>query len=375
MDVDEPSTAQPEPTALPQEVVEKMSASAAKLSAARRARKGAPAEAATPENIKEFSELKVIPGLHSKVGVTSMDLLVDTASSGEKREWALTGGNDGTVIVTNWREGEQVYSVKAHGSKKVSTTMWIDRGSLKDSYSFVTGSADKTVKIWSLEDDKAKLGHTISTHDGEITGLTLHPCGEYFVSASTDASWSINDISRGESIKSFSEAGVACTAVSFHPDGMLMGLGLKNSLVDIWDVKAGSKVHSFEGHQGAVTSISFSENGYYLASCANGESIVKLWDLRKLTNFHSIDLSKENVKSIQKVAFDPSAQYLGVAVGSSIRNGSGTHCHFRIYLNKKWTELLNAEVHSADITDFKFGENSKHIVSAGADRKIVVTGI
>ena len=41
------------------------------------------------------------------------------------------------------------------------------------------------------------------------------------------------------------------------------------------------------GHKGAVHSLSFSENGYYLATAADDG--VKLWDLRKLKNFKTLD--------------------------------------------------------------------------------------
>ncbi|KAI8855325.1 WD40-repeat-containing domain protein [Chytridium lagenaria] len=364
MDVDEPHKSEEAAGALPSEVLDKIGATAVKLSEARRTRKGAKAEVATVEDVKSFSEVKKVTGLHSKVGITAMDLLVDTVS-GEKREWVITGGNDGTVSVTNWREGEQAFNVKAHGSKKVSSLLWIDRGPLKDSHAFVSGSIDKTVKVWNLEKGTAKLVDTISDHDGEVAALALQPSGEYFVSASTDGSWSFNDISRVSSVKKFSgESGY--TSASFHPDGLLLGLGSKDSTVSIWDIKVGSKVQSFDGHAGAVSSIAFSENGYYLATVANGAPIVKLWDLRKLSNFHSIDLSSEGVKNVHKVAFDLSAQYLAVSADKGLR----------IYLNKKWTELYKAEqVHSSDITDIKFGENSKYIVSAGTDRSIIVTGV
>lgn len=48
---------------------------------------------------------------------------------------------------------------------------------------------------------------------------------------------------------------------------------------------------NFPGHVGPVTSISFSENGYYLATAAE-DACVKLWDLRKLKNFKTIQLDE-----------------------------------------------------------------------------------
>ena len=46
-------------------------------------------------------------------------------------------------------------------------------------------------------------------------------------------------------------------------------------------------VATLAGHKGAVHSLSFSENGYYLATAADDG--VKLWDLRKLKNFKTLD--------------------------------------------------------------------------------------
>ena len=51
-------------------------------------------------------------------------------------------------------------------------------------------------------------------------------------------------------------------------------------------------VANFEGHSGPISAMSFSENGYYLATAAE-DACVKLWDLRKLKNFKTIQLDKE----------------------------------------------------------------------------------
>ena len=107
--------------------------------------------------------------------------------------------------------------------------------------------------------------------------------------------------------------------MDFHPDGLLLATGTSQGAVQIWDVKSGSSVQSltdFDGHE--ITTMSFSENGYYFATGLKSGS-VKLWDLRKLTNFHTIELSQGGKTGIQKVRFDASAQYLGVAYGNQLR--------------------------------------------------------
>ena len=104
-------------------------------------------------------------------------------------------------------------------------------------------------------------------------------------------------------------------------------------MIKIWDLKEKANVANFPGHSGPITSISFSENGqvyraqfqvfflflrlcrYYLASSAE-DSLVKLWDLRKLKNFKTLSLPEGYV--VKAVTFDQSGTYLGIA-GSDIR--------------------------------------------------------
>lgn len=59
---------------------------------------------------------------------------------------------------------------------------------------------------------------------------------------------------------------------------------------------------NFPGHSGPITSIAFSENGYYLATAAD-DSSVKLWDLRKLKNFKTLQL--DNNFEVCDVPFPP----------------------------------------------------------------------
>lgn len=61
--------------------------------------------------------------------------------------------------------------------------------------------------------------------------------------------------------------------------------------------------------------MSFSENGYYLATAAE-DFCVKLWDLRKLKNFKTLQLNDSY--KVKDLCFDQSGTYLAVA-GSDVR--------------------------------------------------------
>ena len=65
--------------------------------------------------------------------------------------------------------------------------------------------------------------------------------------------------------------------------------------------------------------------GYYLATAAD-DCCVKLWDLRKLKNFKTLQL--DDGYEVRDLSFDSSGSYLAVA-GSDVR----------VYLCKQWDSL------------------------------------
>ena len=68
----------------------------------------------------------------------------------------------------------------------------------------------------------------------------------------------------------------------------------------------------FEGHKDVVQALEFSENGYVFAT--GGRDEVKLWDLRQLKNFKSVQPFENSPTNT--IAFDNSGQFLvGAGVG------------------------------------------------------------
>lgn len=202
----------------------------------------------------------------------------------------------------------------------------------------------------------------LRSHDGPVTGLSLHPTGDYVLSTSTDQHWAFSDIRTGALLTKVSDSsGVSLTTAQFHPDGLIFGTGTENSQVKIWDLKEQSNVANFPGHVGPVTSISFSENGYYLATAAE-DACVKLWDLRKLKNFKTIQLEEGYV--IRELCFDQSGTYLAIA-GTDVR----------VYLCRQWQELKVFNDHTASATGVRFGKNAQYIASTSMDRTLKLYGL
>lgn len=119
----------------------------------------------------------------------------------------------------------------------------------------------------------------------------------------------------------------------------------------IWDIKSQSNVANFEGHAGHVKCLAFSENGYYLATGA-ADATVKLWDLRKLKNFHSI--ASAATSEVASLHFDHSGAFLCVG-GASVG----------VYESKTWSSLKELKLQQA--SGVRFGHAAKTLAASFID--------
>lgn len=336
-----------DPADLTPEVIQKLQDKATVLTKERKQRgRIVPEELMSQEKIRTFMGIGSHPGLHSAStpGILALDI---SASDNSK---ILTGGNDKCATVFN-KDTEQIVAVLKGHTKKVTTVIYHP-----EEETVITGSPDMSIRIWNIPTSQTTL--LLRCHDGPVTGLSLHPTGDYILSTSLDKYWAFSDIRTGRLLtKVIDTADSGLTTAQFHPDGLIFGIGTENSQVKIWDLKEQSNVANFPGHIGPISSISFSENGYYLATAATDDGCVKLWDLRKLKNFKTIQLG--DGYEISDLCFDQSGTYLAIA-GTDIR----------IFLCKQWQELKTFNDHTATATGVRFGKHAQYLASTSMDRTL-----
>jgi len=266
---------------------------------------------------------------------------------------ALTGGADGNAIIFNHANGKIIDTLKAH-KKKLSSVKFHPTENV-----LFTSSHDATAIIWNgKEEGKYNVGHTLKNHKAAVVGVTVHPSGSFVVTASTDKSWAFYDVATGvcraQVTTDEEKVSSGYTRVSFHPDGLLLGVGTADTIVRIFDVKQQKMVASFKGHTAAISALAFSENGVSLAS-ADEQGVVKLWDLRKLSNFQTI--TNPDMKNTADIDFDLSGSYL--AVGGQ---------DLRVFSTKDWDLVKAWGDHVDQVTGVKFGKDAEFLASVSKDR-------
>jgi pre-mRNA-processing factor 19 len=98
-----------------------------------------------------------------------------------------------------------------------------------------------------------------------------------------------------------------------------------------------------------------------LATAAE-DSCVKLWDLRKLKNFKTIQLDEGY--EVKDLCFDQSGTYLAIA-GTDVR----------IYLCKQWETLKTFNDHTALAMGVRFGNHAQSLASVSMDRTLKIYGV
>jgi len=311
------------------------------------------AEVARREKLKKYTVTASV-SLHSPSKGIDGILCLDVHP--RQQELMMTGGLDANAIIYNRQSGKILDTLKGH-TKKITDVKFHPTESV-----VFTTSADGSGIIWSQDSKSGKYSaqFSLKDHESEVSGCTLHPSGQYLVTASTDKTWCFYDVATGSMRQKVSDEKVTdgYTRVAFHPDGLILGTGTADSYVRIFDVKVQKNVANFMGHTGKVTALSFSENGFFLAS-GDEKGVVKLWDLRKLQNFHTIPF--KSADTIGSLEFDPSGSYLAV-----------TGPDISIYTTKQWETVKTWNDHTKEVTALKFGNNAEWFASTSKDRSLKI---
>ncbi|MSW64160.1 MAG: hypothetical protein F2825_04620 [Actinobacteria bacterium] len=114
----------------------------------------------------------------------------------------------------------------------------------------VSGSGDKSVKIWSTE--SGEVVRRLNGHTSDVNSVSFSPDGKYVVSGSGSG---------------------------YRYDGNFKHSS--DNSVKIWSTESGEVVRAWNGHIFAVMSVSFSPDGKYVVSGSDDES-VKIWSTLKV---------------------------------------------------------------------------------------------
>ncbi|CDW72817.1 UNKNOWN [Stylonychia lemnae] len=309
--------------------------------------------------LEEYKQLKQIGSfpLHESTKPGILDLDINSLDD----RFILTGGRDSKVILFDRKEGQILKKLEPFDSKKkpAATVAKFVPGQ-NELYSLV-GSADGEAAIWALDyqNNHYQEKYAFKHHKSAITGMTFQALNEYAVVGSKDKTWSFHSLFQGVRLATVQEQ-EEVHSVEFHPDGLVLAVGLKNGAVKIYDIRTQQSVLEFADFkgQGEVKSLSFSNKGVQLAAGWSNMKECKVFSLRK-TNEVLSPLNTTESNSTQAVSFDHYGGYLLTGSGNVVN----------IYGGKQLREPTHSIVaHEGIINVAKFSPQGSLVVSGAEDR-------
>lgn len=144
-----------------------------------RKKRPVPPTLATAADIGSYAEkASVAPHATKTPGITCIDLHPTLPLT-------VSGGADKTACVFDHAKGQSVATLSSHTKKVTSCTFHRSKQGL-----VLTGSADKTVRLWDASSGDGAAKATIEGFGGEVSGVSVHPTGDYAAVSGKDGSWS-----------------------------------------------------------------------------------------------------------------------------------------------------------------------------------------
>ena len=189
----------------------------------------------------------------------------------------------------------------------------------------VTGSKDKTVRVWEVASGKQTW--SFQGHLGWVTAVAIRPDGKQIASGGEDGSVRLWPLAEADEHRAAIDAGAPLWTAAFSPDGMKLAAAGADKIVRVYDAN-GKSFKPLDGHARAVTAVAFYGNDK-LAS-GGGDKLVKVWDLGAGT---AVDLAGHS-SAVLAVAADDAAKL--IVSGSADRSVKGWDADGK-EKKEKWT--------------------------------------
>ena len=296
---------------------------------------------------------------------------IDDGEFGEKPYFRLEGTDikpltcfhtpDGELLVASTHHKDvQVWSAtnrkllhtfKGH-THRVTCVAFLPKN---DCDHLASGSGDKTVRLWSWQNQDVQLVHMFKGHNCWVHSIAFSPDAKFLASGGTDNVVCLWSVTTHSLIHSFSCSPTMCYSLAFSPGGQALASAGDSNIIELWSTEHGKLLHTLQGHKASVRSIAFSPDGQILVSASEDNSL-KFWEVSDGQLIHTFHTACK----MHVVAFAPDGQMVATYSRNSIQ----------IWSLASRKLVHGFEALSLSGSTLTFSSNSKFIVAGTIDGTI-----
>jgi WD40 repeat protein/serine/threonine protein kinase len=145
----------------------------------------------------------------------------------------------------------------------------------RDGHWVVSGSKDRTIRIWEAKTGKVRK--RFEGHTDRVMAVAFSPDGKQVYSASFDKTLRTWDVATGKEVANANTGLNFVRSVVIDPESGRALVSGSDTIIRVWDLKTGKEVCLLEGHTAMVWALAFSADGK--RALTSGDFTVRLWDL------------------------------------------------------------------------------------------------
>ncbi|KAL3630813.1 hypothetical protein CASFOL_023797 [Castilleja foliolosa] len=276
------------------------------------------AVATSVEQVRVY-DLASMSCLYVLTGHSDIVLSLDTCVQSSGRTLIVTGSKDNTVRLWD-PQNQRCVGVGVGHMGGVGAVAF----SRKNKNFFVSGSSDRTLKVWSLDglsDDVEEIYNlkskaVVAAHDKDINSVAIAPNDSLVCSGSQDRTaviWRLPDLVSVVVLKGHKRG---IWSVEFSPVDQCVITASGDKTIKIWAISDGLCLRTFEGHTASVVRASFITRGTQFVSCG-GDGLVKLWTVKTNECVATYDQHEEKIWAL---AIGKKTEMLATGGGDAVIN-------------------------------------------------------
>ena len=221
----------------------------------------------------------------------------------------VSGSRDKTIKVWNLHTGKLSRNFAGHSDTVETVAI------SADGHIIVSGSHDKTIKVWNLH--ARELIRTLVGHSDQVYCVAISADGQIIVSGGSEETIKVWNLHTGELIRTIGEhlwwvnsadghSHNVVKTVAISADGQTFVSGSDDATIKVWNLHTGKLIRTLAGHSYWVNTVAISADEHIIVSGSRDKTI-KVW------NLHTGELERTlagHSNSVYCVAISPDGQTL-----------------------------------------------------------------